>query len=189
MYSQESSGEDYSNNQTFDDTLDFNAWQLTPAFPKPYRDIIGKDAPLSNINNQRDMEQIDTNLRIATYLSGMMIKVPVGWTFITKEDEEPILLEVDTKEEGEYYLRGKTIIGVQRLYDERPMFTKSVHNKLSRAYTRMALSRGINGQAAKDLKTVRSEESKQLIDLTNRGGFNLFKKKSPTHWSNYEMQK
>lgn len=176
-------------NQTFDDTLDFNAWQLTPAFPKPYREIIGKDAPLSNINNQRDMEHIDTNLRIATYLNGMSIKVPVGWAFITKEDDEPVVVEVDDRQEAEYYVRDKKVVGVQRVYDQRNVFPKSCHNKLSRAYTRMALSRGINGQAAKDLKTVRQEESKQLIDLTNRGNWNPFRKKSPTHWSNYEMQK
>jgi len=174
--------------QLFNDTLDFNAWQLTPAFPEPYNKIIGKDAPLSNINNPRDMEHIDTNLRIATYLDGMTTKFFVGYQVYVKGSNEPIIIE-ETNPSKVIDLVNGEVVSMTKLYDERKLFHKSVHNKLARAYVRMALSRGINGQAAKDLKTVRSEEQKQLMDLTNRGGWNPFGKKSPTAWGNYEMQK
>lgn len=181
--------EEASNEKIFEDTLDFNAWQLTPAYPSKYSNIIGKDAPLSNISNQRDMEHIDTNLRIATYLSGIKAKYPVGYAVFLSEQKEPIILE-ETNIFNIYELfKEKTIVRLTKIYDEKKIFDKSIHNKLARAYTRMSLSRGINGQAAKDLKTVRSEENKQLIDLTNRNNFNPFSKKKPTAWGNYEMQK
>lgn len=176
--------------QVFDDTLDFNAWQIKPDFPKKYSDIIGKDTVLSNINNTRDMEYIDTNLQQATYLNGMTVKVHIGYYFFVEGRNEPLFIEsTNVGEAMNFLVKDQIILKMVKAYEEKKVFGKSVHHKLSRYYSRLALSRGIKGQAAKDLKTVRHEEEKTLLDLTNRENWNPFSKKSPSVWGGMEMQK
>lgn len=168
----------------FDDDLGFNAWQLSPMFSKDYKELIGKDAVLGYYTkDRRDFNHIEQHLHSAVYLTKATFKQFVGYLLITDKNPDGLRIEVtDLDQVLRFVPDDHKITAIKKLYDERPIFTKSVHNKLSRAYTRMALTRGIGGQASRELRSRYMEKRHTLKDETQRKGlFPSFKRPQNQH--------
>lgn len=165
---------------TFDDELNFNAWQLSPAFPEPYRTMINKDAVLGFYrDNVGDLQFIEQNLQMGVYLSKTHYKQHVGWFFVTDKNKGGLSIEEKNYRSALALVpREHKVLGVKKLYSETSVFNKTIHNSLSRAYTRMALTRGIKGRASRELRTKVSEREHTLRDETRRDGIfgGMFKK-------------
>lgn len=175
--------------QTFNDGLEFNAWQLTPAYPSPYRELIGKDAALSNITKPEHLEFIEINLRKAVYLTGFMHKRKIGYIIRTDKKEGGYIIKLSDLDEAlKFVSEDESIISVEHYFEYKPTFVKSCHQGKSRAYTRMSLTRGIGGRASKDLITVVQRQEKTLKEETQRRNW-LGMKKPAGDWSQQEYKK
>jgi hypothetical protein len=172
--------EEFSRPPSYEDDLSFNGWQLSPSFPKEYSSLINKDAALGVYSRDRkDFNFIEQHLALAVYLNKAVFKEHIGYKITTTENEDGYFIEIKNPEELKHYLpQGEKILSINKVMSEKPIFNKAKHNKLSRAYTRMILTRGLGGQAAKDLKTEYRKKEHTLRDETKRQGiFSSFGRK------------
>lgn len=177
---------DDDKNEYFDNSLDFNAWQLQTSYEAPYSEVITKDVSLSNLRTKEHFQKGFVNLRLAVYLEKITTKTHVGYLVVTEDEPDGIPIHVTDLAFVKEILSGARIKEIKRLYENKPVFPKTVHNKKSTAYTLFSMSRGIMGKASDDLNTVKQEQTRTLKDETERKSF--FGKKS-TKWVDYEKQK
>lgn len=172
----------------FENNLDFNAWNLEPAYEKTYKDVITKDVALSNLRTKEHFTKGFNNLRLAVYLDKIKKTEHEGWLIRTDHNEEGYELQIKSFEEAIKIIpKEEKVLSAVKIMVEKPVFPKSVHNKKSTAYTLFSMTRGINGKASNDINTVRQEQQRTLRDETERkSGF--LQKKSPK-WVDYEKQK
>jgi len=186
---EEQHGASSDEKQTFNDGLEFNAWQLAPAYPSFYGEIIGKDAPLSNITKPEHLDFIEINLRKAVYLTGFTHKKMSGYLLKTDKNEDGYLVKITDLDVALKFLGpGEKLLSVEEHYDYNPTFVKSVHQGKARSYTRMSLTRGIGARASKDLITVRQGQHKTLKEETQRRNW-IGLKKPASDWSQAEYKK
>jgi hypothetical protein len=174
--------------QSYDDELQYNAFDITPNLPLEFRRILSKDIALGNYSKDRkDFNNVVQNLSTALILANSYYKDHVGYIVITDKntdgyqfafkDEDKILRLVPKEEK---------ILTIKKLYEELPVFPKSKHNRLAKAYPLILATRGLGGLASKNVRTQYRKKETTLRDDTVRTGFlNFGKKQRPTFNEGY----
>ena len=169
------------------DSLDLQKHILTPEFPGVYKETINKDIVLSNIRRPQDFEEIDGKLSRATYLNGIKQRILVGYTLYYKDGNRQTVPITDKAQIVEIVLKNPNIQSINEEYEEQEIYKKSCHNMKSRAYTRSAVTRGMEGFATKQLNTQTSEQKKFLKDETERSRWTG--KPKSGNWREYEQNR
>lgn len=172
-------------NESFDDELSFNSWQLSPNLPKPYSELLTKDAVLGNYGKDKyDFNQIESNIAQGILLTKPAYNKLVGYRVFTTDNPDGFSVPLtDLKKVFELFPRQQIVRVVPELVN-KPVFEKSTHNFFTRGYTKMVLTRGIGGKASRELKIKYAERKHTLEDQTQRSGFFGFFKKRNNAYAN-----
>lgn len=158
----------------------FLVWKHTPQFAEDYAQILTKDFVLGNLRSKDSHDYCDLNVRMATYLNKFTYPALMGFR----------LVFADGREEEVEQLPSRILPGVVRVvpvYEQKRFMTKSVHSCLSRANTRVALSRSINGFEQEMEKTRIERKNKTIADETRRQPF--FGGRNKGSWKEAEQYK